>query len=126
MNKNQRGGEHVGTAAGSGHNRRKLADLYHSCPRSRFVTSCHPCVCVQPNPAAENATDPFRMTLHLSSRRGGGSSGDEEIDADMDGSSSNGGSSGSNGRGRLSRQEQREVLAELMASKAVQSQIPYW
>lgn len=66
------------------------------------------------------------MTLHLSSRRGGGSSGDEEIDADMDGSSSNGGSSGSNGRGRLSRQEQREVLAELMASKAVQSQIPYW
>jgi DNA-directed RNA polymerase len=64
----------------------------------------------------ENATDPFRMTLHLSSRRGG----DEDGDAD-DGSSSNG-----NGRGRLSRQEQREVMAELMASKAVQSQIPYW
>lgn len=58
------------------------------------------------------------MTLHLSSRQDGG---DDDADTDLDSSSGSG-----NSRGRLSRREQREVLAELMASKAVQSQIPYW
>ena len=60
------------------------------------------------------------MTLHLSSRRGSSSSGGGSNDGADGGSSSGGGS------GQLSRQEQREVLSELMASKAVQSQIPYW
>lgn len=62
------------------------------------------------------------MTLHLSSRQDGG---DDDADTDLD-SGSGSGSGNGNGRGRLSRREQREVLAELMASKAVQSQIPYW
>ena len=60
------------------------------------------------------------MTLHLSRERSSSSSSGGE------GANGGGSSSGSSGNGQLSRQEQREVLSELMASKAVQSQIPYW
>lgn len=82
----------------------------------------------------ENARDPFHMSTHLrKSSLAGGSS----ISSGIGGSSSNGSSNSNNGSGsgtassagggrQLSRAEQKDLLAELMASKAVQSQIPYW
>lgn len=72
-------------------------------------------------PHAENARDPFHISTHL--RRSSSSS-------NTSGSSNDSSSSSSGGHGRprqqLSRSEQRELLAELLASKAVQSKIPYW
>ena len=65
-----------------------LLQLLAPLPPHSALSACLP---------AENATDPFRMSLHLAGKAGA-----------------------------VTRAEQRELLAELMASKAVQSQIPYW
>ncbi|KAL4451184.1 hypothetical protein ABPG77_009256 [Micractinium sp. CCAP 211/92] len=71
----------------------------------------------------ENARDPFHISTHLRRSSSSSSSSSSSRSSGSDGSSS---SDGSKPRQQLSRAEQRELLAELLASKAVQSKIPYW
>lgn len=94
------------------------------------MRACAPTSLLPLLPDAENARDPFHISTHL--RRGSssssmsGSSRSSSTSSTSSGSDGSSSSDGSKPRQQLSRAEQRELLAELLASKAVQSKIPYW